>query len=439
MRNTALRLVVGVAAAMVVTGGLATTAQAGAPVGTAACPVPPTRDLNVTKIVYQVGKRHAVSPKVMLAGFEAGWVESHMNNLGCGDADSLGVFQQRPSQGWGTPDQIMNVDYAATQFFTRAINVDRANPGHTAGQVAADVQRPREDLRGRYDQSEPTARQLLAEVATTTGRGDRIGDVSGDGYADLVATKADGTLHYFPNNINSNPGHPYGNYEPIGVGFGPFTKLRSGDISGDGYADLIGVQGDGSLHYLPNNVNSNPGHPYGNAENIGSGFQEFTEVVLGDVSGDGYADLLATKADGTLHYFPNNINSNRAHPFGPRFEIGTGFESFTHLRAGDVSGDGYADLIGVQGDGTLHHLPNNINSNPDHPYGDAQNIGSGFQEFTGIVTGDVSGDGYADLLATKADGTLHYFPNNINSSPTGRPYGSRSQIGTGFEVFNRIV
>ncbi|WP_235921889.1 C40 family peptidase [Lentzea tibetensis] len=270
-------------------------------------------------------------------------------------------------------------------------------------------------------------------------RGDHIGDVSGDGHADLVATKADGTLHYFANNINSSPeGRPFGNYDPIGVGFGPFTKLRSGDISGDGYADLIGIQGDGTLHYLPNNINSNPGHPYGNAENIGSGFEEFDNFVLGDVSGDGYADLLATRADGTLHYFPNNINSNRAHPFGPRFEIGTGFQFFTQLRAGDVSGDGYADLIGVQADGSLHYLPNNINSNPSHPYGNAENIGSGFQEFNNVVTADISGDGYADLIATKTDGTLHYFPNNLNSSP-GRPYGLRYPIGSGFEIFNRIV
>jgi hypothetical protein len=54
------------------------------------CHVPPTHDLEVTKTVYTVGLRLGVSDKVMLAGFEAGWVESHMNNLRCGDRDSLG-------------------------------------------------------------------------------------------------------------------------------------------------------------------------------------------------------------------------------------------------------------------------------------------------------------------------------------------------------------
>ncbi|MER7108332.1 hypothetical protein [Streptomyces sp. NPDC000229] len=36
-----------------------------------------------------------------------------MNNPGCGDKDSLGVFQQRPGQVWGNAEQILRVPYAA--------------------------------------------------------------------------------------------------------------------------------------------------------------------------------------------------------------------------------------------------------------------------------------------------------------------------------------
>uniref|UniRef100_UPI0031D07D69 C40 family peptidase n=1 Tax=Saccharothrix mutabilis TaxID=33921 RepID=UPI0031D07D69 len=274
-------------------------------------------------------------------------------------------------------------------------------------------------------------------------RADHVGDVSGDGYADLLGLKSDGTLHYFPNNINGNAdGKPFTSSAQVGVGFGPFRWVRSADVSGDGYADLVGVQSDGSLHYLPNNINTNPeGRPYGDSINIGSGFQVFSDILLADVSGDGYADLLARKSDGTLHYFPNNMNSNPGgRPFTTSTQVGVGFEAFTMLRAGDVSGDGYADLIGVQADGSLHYLPNNINSNPGgKPYGDSINIGSGFQVFDEIVTGDVSGDGYADLMARKSDGTLHYFPNNINSNAGGRPFTTSSQIGVGFDVFIEIV
>ncbi|HEX8869015.1 MAG TPA: hypothetical protein VF821_25370 [Lentzea sp.] len=104
-----------------------------------ACRVPGVHDPDVIRAVHAVGVSLRVSDKVMLAGFEAGWVESHMNNLACGDADSLGVFQQRPSMGWGTPDQIMNVSYAAERFFSYAMKVDR--PDLTPGLLADEVQR----------------------------------------------------------------------------------------------------------------------------------------------------------------------------------------------------------------------------------------------------------------------------------------------------------
>ncbi|MEV3992697.1 hypothetical protein AB0J57_27680 [Streptomyces sp. NPDC049837] len=126
------------------------------------CRIPPDRDLEVTRTVYAVGRRLGVSEKVMLAAFEAGWVESHMNNLDCGDKDSLGVFQQRPSRGWGTPEQIRRVPYAARRFFARAVEVERRSPHLTAGETAQEVQRSAHP--DRYDEAEPKARALLAEA-----------------------------------------------------------------------------------------------------------------------------------------------------------------------------------------------------------------------------------------------------------------------------------
>ena len=54
--------------------------------------------------------------------------ESKLENLGRGDRDSLGLFQQRPSQGWGTAEQISDPRYAATQVLQRA-----AQEGHGLG------------------------------------------------------------------------------------------------------------------------------------------------------------------------------------------------------------------------------------------------------------------------------------------------------------------
>jgi cell wall-associated NlpC family hydrolase len=49
--------------------------------------------------------------------------ESSLVNLDHGDRDSLGLFQQRPSQGWGTPAQIMDPVYASGQFYARLLAV----------------------------------------------------------------------------------------------------------------------------------------------------------------------------------------------------------------------------------------------------------------------------------------------------------------------------
>jgi hypothetical protein len=181
-RRLALALAAAVAAAgLVTTAALASPAESDpaaavpdghvpAAVGPLDCPsIPSEHDLAVTQVVHQVGVDMGASAKVMLAGFEAGWVESHMNNLPCGDADSLGVFQQRPSQGWGTPEQIMDVTYASTQFFAQAIHNEPLHPELSAGLLAQTVQRS--CCPERYDEAEGKANEMLAEVG-----GFRAGD-----------------------------------------------------------------------------------------------------------------------------------------------------------------------------------------------------------------------------------------------------------------------
>ena len=130
--------------------------------GGGGCSVPAHADPAVLKTVYRVARDLGADQRVLLAGFEAGWVESRMNNLPCGDRDSLGVFQQRPSQGWGTPEQITDVAYASNSFFTRAIDAAAAHPGWSAGQVAQSVQVSA--YPDRYDGAEATARDLIAKA-----------------------------------------------------------------------------------------------------------------------------------------------------------------------------------------------------------------------------------------------------------------------------------
>jgi murein DD-endopeptidase MepM/ murein hydrolase activator NlpD len=89
--------------------------------------------------------------------------ESGIRNLDYGDRDSLGAFQQRPSQGWGTPDQVMNVPHATTTFLEHLVLI----PGwgtRPVTDVAADVQRPAEEYRGLYEHWVPLATRLTEEL-----------------------------------------------------------------------------------------------------------------------------------------------------------------------------------------------------------------------------------------------------------------------------------
>lgn len=86
--------------------------------------------------------------------------ESGLTNLRTGNG-SYGLFQQQPSQGWGTKQQVTDPSHAARSFYMRLVEI----PGWEhmpLTQAAALVQHPREDLRDAYAKHEPRAKALVA-------------------------------------------------------------------------------------------------------------------------------------------------------------------------------------------------------------------------------------------------------------------------------------
>lgn len=117
-------------------------------------------DLKIVALICQMSEPYG--DKIRLAAFEAAIVESGIHNLNYGDAESHGVFQQQWSVGeWGTKEQTMDPVHATHMFLKTAAAMDR--PGLPAGELAARVQRPREDLRGRYAAVEGQAQALIRE------------------------------------------------------------------------------------------------------------------------------------------------------------------------------------------------------------------------------------------------------------------------------------
>ena len=91
--------------------------------------------------------------------------ESRLRNLDYGDRDSLGLFQQRPSQGWGTEAQVQDPVYSAGIFFDRLVEVSGWETGRLT-EVAQAVQRS--GFPEAYQQWEPMATALAGALLATT-------------------------------------------------------------------------------------------------------------------------------------------------------------------------------------------------------------------------------------------------------------------------------
>lgn len=77
----------------------------------------------IAATIAGVARAHSMPVKAVTIAYATAIQESHIANLPYGDRDSVGVFQQRPSQGWGTRDQLLDPVYAATRFFAALARV----------------------------------------------------------------------------------------------------------------------------------------------------------------------------------------------------------------------------------------------------------------------------------------------------------------------------
>jgi hypothetical protein len=74
--------------------------------------------------ISAVAARRGLPARAASIALATAYQESKLRNLDHGDRDSLGIFQQRPSQGWGTAKQIMDPYYSANKFYDELQKVD---------------------------------------------------------------------------------------------------------------------------------------------------------------------------------------------------------------------------------------------------------------------------------------------------------------------------
>src|SRR2546429_606533 len=89
-------------------------------------------------LIISIGKQRQLPALAWQVAIQAGMTESGLRSLSFGDRDSLGIFQMRPSMGWGTPEQVTDPVYAINKFFDvlEAVpNWKEQRPGESAQDV----------------------------------------------------------------------------------------------------------------------------------------------------------------------------------------------------------------------------------------------------------------------------------------------------------------
>lgn len=78
-------------------------------------------------LIAAIGVRRELPARAVTIALATAYQESKIVNLSYGDRDSVGLFQQRPSQGWGTVDELQDPYYATNAFYDALVEV----PGYT--------------------------------------------------------------------------------------------------------------------------------------------------------------------------------------------------------------------------------------------------------------------------------------------------------------------
>lgn len=117
-------------------------------------------------IIAGLSVRRGLAPRAASIALATAYQESDIRNLDYGDRDSVGLFQQRPSQGWGTAEDLQDPHFATNAFYDALLRV----PGWESGDITEVAQRvQRSGYPDAYRDHESDAR-VLASVLTGRSR-----------------------------------------------------------------------------------------------------------------------------------------------------------------------------------------------------------------------------------------------------------------------------
>jgi hypothetical protein len=263
-------------------------------------------------------------------------------------------------------------------------------------------------------------------VEGVTGPMIRFADMDGDGLADFLSINDDGSIHMWKN---------------LGIVGSKGSSMRFADVTGDGKDDIISVDAKGRARAWMNKG-------LGKWESIGEISPGFPDVDLSDsriefadVNGDKRADYLIIYGGGAVKAYlnngnlPNPVEGQRIWQEGITISPGVG-EPGRKVRFADLNGDGYADFLVLYDGGAAKAWINNKNippKNGERIWSEGQTVATGVGEpGSKIQFADLTGDGKADYIVQYAGGAAKAY-RNLGKIPdgAGRKWGSMGTVATG--------
>jgi len=198
-----------------------------------------------------------------------------------------------------------------------------------------------------------------------------------------------------------------------------------GDFNNDGTNDLIARSGTGVLRAY---LRIGGGFSDGKKATIGKGWNRYNAILTsGDLTGDGNADLLARDKKGKLWRY----NGTGKKKFAGRVALAGNYTSYSRvIGPGDINGDGRADLLVVSKSGRMF----SAEGTGKGTFGQLSKVSAGWNKYNVVIgVGDLNEDGHPDLLARDKAGVLWRY---LGTGKGG--YATRQKVGSTYKRFSHL-